>query len=142
VFIASIFEDELLIATGWAAESVAERGVNATSHVENCETSSVGRALANAGWAGTDVNKRPSQEEMRKVKVASKAAQRPPEAPNPVSGTEIPESNTYGRKTPTEKMAKFLSVLADRTGAEVPPGAFEDFDLCRSEIDRLQSLNA
>ena len=35
--------------------------------MENCETSAVGRALANAGMAGSDVNKRPSREEMSKV---------------------------------------------------------------------------
>lgn len=59
-----------LIATGWAEEHVTERGVNSTSHVENCETSAVGRALANAGFAGSDPSKRPSREEMTKVQRA------------------------------------------------------------------------
>jgi len=58
---------EYLVATGWAEEHVTERGVNSTSHVENCETSAVGRALANAGFAGSDPSKRPSREEMTKV---------------------------------------------------------------------------
>jgi hypothetical protein len=56
-----------IVATGWAEEHVTERGVNSTSHVENCETSAVGRALANAGFAGSDPTKRPSREEMTKV---------------------------------------------------------------------------
>lgn len=40
------------------------QSVNATSHVENCETSAIGRSLANANWSG---DKRPSREEMAKV---------------------------------------------------------------------------
>lgn len=41
------------------------RGVNLTSFLENCETSAIGRALANAGYQGN--GKRPSREEMSKV---------------------------------------------------------------------------
>lgn len=58
---------DMLVATGWAEEVRNAGNVNRTSHVENCETSAVGRALANAGYAGSDVNKRPSREEMSKV---------------------------------------------------------------------------
>jgi hypothetical protein len=64
---AELWLDEVLIATGYAEEVRGAGNVNRTSHVENAETSSVGRALANAGMAGTDVNKRPSREEMMKV---------------------------------------------------------------------------
>jgi hypothetical protein len=67
IFKACLYVDGTLIATGWAEEHVTERGVNSTSHVENCETSAVGRALANAGFAGSDPSKRPSREEMTKV---------------------------------------------------------------------------
>ena len=67
VFKAELWVDNVLIATGWAEEHVTDRGVNSTSHVENCETSAVGRALANAGFAGSDPAKRASREEMTKV---------------------------------------------------------------------------
>jgi hypothetical protein len=52
-------------ATGLAEETVQGRGVNATSALENCETSSLGRSLANAGYATK--GKRASREEMQKV---------------------------------------------------------------------------
>jgi hypothetical protein len=64
---AELWVGEQLIATGYAEEVRGAGNVNRTSHVENCETSAVGRALANAGVAGSDVNKRPSREEMSKV---------------------------------------------------------------------------
>lgn len=56
--------------TGLAEETVQGRGVNATSALENCETSAIGRALANAGYATK--GKRASREEMSKVEAASK----------------------------------------------------------------------
>jgi len=51
--------------TGYAEETVSTRGVNSTSALENCETSAIGRALANAGYVTK--GKRPSREEMAKV---------------------------------------------------------------------------
>lgn len=51
--------------TGIAREIEGPSGVNKTSHIENCETSAIGRALAAMGF-GTDKN-RPSREEMIRV---------------------------------------------------------------------------
>ena len=65
---ASIFRTEADLrpwTTGLAEETVQGRGVNATSALENCETSAIGRALANAGYATK--GKRASREEMTKV---------------------------------------------------------------------------
>jgi hypothetical protein len=58
-------DDDRLIATGYAEETVSDRGVNATSFVENCETSAIGRMISNSpiGTAGP----RPSRQEMEKV---------------------------------------------------------------------------
>jgi len=66
--------DSVAWSTGYAEETVSNRGVNQTSALENCETSAIGRALANAGYAPK--GKRPSREEMSKV-----VAQKPPKPP-------------------------------------------------------------
>lgn len=62
---------DLPLATGWASETRGEGYVNKTSHVENCETSAIGRCLANCHLllAG---DKRPSREEMEKVQRGGK----------------------------------------------------------------------
>jgi hypothetical protein len=68
---ASIYRTEVdgqAWTTGYAEETVSTRGVNSTSALENCETSAIGRALANAGYITK--GKRPSREEMAKVKAA------------------------------------------------------------------------
>jgi len=51
--------------SGLAFEHITDRGVNATSALENCETSAIGRALANCCYATR--GKRASREEMAKV---------------------------------------------------------------------------
>ena len=51
----------------YAEELISDRGVNATSRIENCCTSSQGRSLAAAGYLGADWSKKPSREEMQKV---------------------------------------------------------------------------
>lgn len=59
------FADSVAYSTGLAEEKIADRGVNATSALENCETSAIARALANANYAAK--GKRASREEMTKV---------------------------------------------------------------------------
>lgn len=70
---ASVFrtQESPVWTTGLAEETVQGRGVNATSALENCETSAIGRALANAGYATK--GKRPTREEMSKVAAKSAA---------------------------------------------------------------------
>ena len=80
-------EDSVAWATGYAEETVTSRGVNQTSALENCETSAIGRALANAGYAPK--GKRPSREEMTKV-VAKK-----PEKPSVAEVQAAPEEQDY-----------------------------------------------
>lgn len=63
--------DSVPFATGLAEETVQGRGVNSTSALENAETSSLGRSLANGGFAAK--GKRASAEEMSKVAAKSAA---------------------------------------------------------------------
>jgi len=68
VFRAEIYfdiKDIRPVATGFAEETRDASPVNRTSHVENCETSAIGRALANCNYAPK--GQRPSREEMAKV---------------------------------------------------------------------------
>ena len=51
---ASISDSGKLIATGLAHEVRGSTNINKTSHVENCETSAIGRALAAFGMGGTE----------------------------------------------------------------------------------------
>lgn len=79
------FADSVPFSTGLAFEIISDRGVNATSALENAETSSLGRSLANAGYASK--GKRPSQSEMAKVIAAET---------KPKTFAEKLESRTYG----------------------------------------------
>ena len=56
--------DTMPTGVGLAQEHQGGNGPNSTSWIENCDTSSVGRALANCGYSG---DRRPSREEMAKV---------------------------------------------------------------------------
>ena len=86
---AEVFEDRddaRPVATGWAFEVAGGGGANSTSHEENCETSAIGRALANMGYA-TMQQDRPSREEMAKVNCEpSKGPARPNEPAVPFTG--------------------------------------------------------
>lgn len=63
---ARVYRDEEgpVAGEGHAFEVDGDRGANRTSALENCETSAVGRALANAGYSGS---RRTTREEMSKT---------------------------------------------------------------------------
>ena len=65
IFKASVYVAGVLVATGFAYEKEGSTPVNKTSHIENAETSAIGRALANYNFAKK--GSRPSREEMEKV---------------------------------------------------------------------------
>jgi len=73
-------EDTNPVATGIAQEVKGQGGfANADAWMENCETSAIGRALANWKYQG-NAKKRPSAEEMSKVQVEKKPAPKPTKA--------------------------------------------------------------
>ena len=98
VFRATVYkdaEDTYPWATGYAYEKEGEGHVNRTSYIENCETSAIGRALANAGYHGRrDGAPRPSREEMQKVErmggtPANTPRQAPSSEPNGHKGSNV-----------------------------------------------------
>jgi hypothetical protein len=111
VFKAELWLDGEIIATGWAEEIRGQGNVNKTSHLENCETGAVGRALANAGLSGSDFTKRPSREEMGKV-------QRMTESGN---GTITEPSNLA-----SEKQQNMIRAVCKSMG-KVPPANLQSF---------------
>lgn len=97
-----------IFATGLAQETVGQGNVNKTSALENCETSAIGRALANAGFSSG--SQRASREEM--AKAAGDGGE-----PSPNEGTEglhrsaaSPPASTIDEMKPRELAA----ALAER----------------------------
>jgi hypothetical protein len=55
VMVATILNDQgRILATGHAEEKRKASQINSTSALENCETSAIGRALAGAGFGGSE----------------------------------------------------------------------------------------
>jgi hypothetical protein len=113
------FADSVPFATGYAEEKITDRGVNATSALENCETSAIGRALANAGYAAK--GKRPSREEM--VKVARVTNDKASEA---IANAPLAINNTWDEfvgKEPTPEPVTLAQAaeLVQQTFGEAEP---------------------
>jgi hypothetical protein len=83
VFRAELWLEGQCISVGHAEEIRGSNMINKTSSMEVCETSAIGRALANAGMAGSDMTKRPSREEMSKVQ--RKTVHLPPSHPESIA---------------------------------------------------------
>jgi len=112
--------------TGFAEETVSTRGVNSTSALENCETSAIGRALANANYATK--GKRPSREEMAKVN----QAQPKPFAEKLADKITMPvEDDPWTTKAVTEAptSADAIALVQDVLGAVKID---KDIPLCRN----------
>lgn len=93
VFKAMVYRDPRnpVPTTGWAYERFGSGGERVEFVVENCETSAIGRALANRAFAGS---RRPSREEMAKVQrlrrdARSAAARGTGEASAPAEPSEV-----------------------------------------------------
>ena len=111
VFKCELWLNDEIIATGWAEEIRGQGNVNKTSHVENCETSALGRALSNAGLSGSDYTKRPSREEMGKVQRMTPSG----------DGTITENSNLA-----SEKQMNMIRAVCKSMG-KVPPHNLQSF---------------
>jgi hypothetical protein len=106
--------DERLIATGLAEEVIGAGQVNRNYALENCETSAIGRALANAGYATK--GKRPSREEMQKVERQTERVTPAAEARDALRKL-VHDMNLDGHAIADEYMRKYGENLADSESA-------------------------
>lgn len=117
IFKAYIYRGDILVSTGFATETKGDGYVNKTSHLENCETSAIGRALANYGYHGS---KRPSREEMMKAQASQSGtrAARLNGGASVESEYRIPFSKKYKGKllseVPSEELAGFLEWVKEQ----------------------------
>ena len=79
-------DDQRCVTTGMAEEIVGASMVTKSSALEVCETSAIGRALANFIFSG---NKRPSREEMEKVQRYENEPRRNLKVVKPITPEEI-----------------------------------------------------
>ena len=126
VFRAEIYKDindPRPVATGYAEELRDASPVNRTSHVENAETSAIGRALANYVFQSKTAP-RPSREEMSKVARAEQ-----PAAPTQDFVTKFREACAKKGINPDEVAAKAGVSLDALTDADHPKlrDAFKTF---------------
>lgn len=120
---ASIYRTELDAnpwATGLAYEVVTDRGINSTSALEVCETSAIGRSLANAGYAAK--GKRPSQAEMAKVIAAEDKTKTIYGTPNSRSAAveQVLRSSFEADKKEPEPVAWTVGEVVDAIGTSTP----------------------
>lgn len=118
-------EDPYPMAEGYAEEVRGSSNVNKTSAIENCETSAIGRALAN--WRYQASSERPSREEMRKAtRPATDDEIRQAFVPSPRASSDPPSDKQLRMIRAlgsTEKPAtkKAASELIDRLRQDAPP---------------------
>lgn len=107
------YADSVPYSSGLAFEDITERGVNATSALENCETSAIGRALANAGYATK--GKRASQAEMAKVINHPSMAKKP----EPVKVENPADPWTIVEKPAPEQAKSAVELVQETLGGQV-----------------------
>lgn len=128
---AELWLGENMIATGYAEEVRGSGNVNRTSHVENCETSAIGRALANCGMAGSDMTKRPSREEMAKVQ--QRTSNGPTERGTDARMPSVTITQPAGLAS--EKQVYFAASFYKKADREVPKKWLETLN--KAEISAL-----
>jgi hypothetical protein len=99
------------VATGHAHEVKGSSNINKTSHVENCETSAVGRALAMLG-IGIDVSIASANEVQDAIAQDEKPAAKKKTTKPEASGNESKEESNI-----MDKAVKYLKNSSDRSKA-------------------------
>lgn len=124
---AELWIDGVLRATGHAEEIRGQGNVNRTSHLENAETSAVGRMCENYAPT-TDWKKRPSREEMGKAERYT---------------TSRPMSGGYKPVKASDKQKNLIRVLSKQVGRPVP-ASIDDYDTVQASevIDQLKKAQA
>jgi len=103
-------EDDRPVATGYAEEVRGSSPVNKTAHVENADTSAIGRGLANCGFQ-SKAAPRPSRQEMEKV---NRYNERPAERPAPAQ-----KPYNYSKSDSPEMLADAVDSVVKQFGGEV-----------------------
>ena len=111
------FADSVAYSTGLAEEKITDRGVNATSALENCETSAIARALANANYAAK--GKRASREEMTKV-VKTQMSQKTEYVPVVNEADPWTIKTVPAPTTSAEAVAVVKDIIGGTTDKDVP----------------------
>jgi hypothetical protein len=114
VYVGNELRNDPPTATGYAHDSVATLPANMkSSALEVCETSAIGRALANAGYAPK--GKRPSREEMQKASPSQSTGSGEQAAP---AGHDIGEGVTPAGDSPAATPEQWAR-LVEKAGSEV-----------------------
>lgn len=146
--------EDVAFGTGLAEEIVGQGNVNKTSALENCETSAIGRALANAGYA--PMGARPSREEMQKVERAIESGPPGEEAGKPQRFAKVTPAGGETRLA-SEKQVYMLKAKLKKKGYDGidPPGwteavsvaswdffPFSQVNVALEFIEQLEPVNA
>jgi hypothetical protein len=124
--------------TGLAYEERAGSGVNTDSWVENCETSAIGRALANMniGVNGT----RPSAEEMKKVNKTKTLKQSPAPKLDPLEPPKTLSVIMEVAQSFADAIGDHTEVIGLRKTMDEAKVRFLAGDMAENEYDHLRAL--
>ena len=136
VFKASIWKNRSNIsqkpdATGHAFENKGQTfkdGANFTHHLENCETSAIGRALADLNFKCKKESPRPSAQEMNKTS----GGQTPAPAPRPVLQVSQTATKPSDNDRMTEAMREKIVDLAMKLKFPLAP-EFPDYTVAQAK---------
>lgn len=152
VFVAHIYRDaadQLPVSTGYAEELRDASPVNRTSHLENAETSAIGRALSNYKFQAKGAP-RPSREEMQKVARYQESSNHPSQprsreemiADANAKSQAMQEKNTVTSIQMTDAQQKLMQKLAREKNLDVLAFAAETLEKEVSDLSLLTKRDA